>query len=379
MRNPNARPEIRRIKVQHPTEEPRLHNGYRTDGDTGVKGAKAWDAEAVKASAKWLGRFALLGLGLSIGAALISKVESEYRIHETQIATRPIFDPPGLKYAQVYAPEKDGIRGWVADMVPPPKRAGVKRVLAVGDSLTWGLGVSRTQAWPAQLESMLHNTEVFNLGMCGYDAEQGVSLITHHLDTWKPDLVIWATYPNDLDPTFLMFGAHDKHPVFVGTSIPEPAQFAPEWISLWLVRHSAMFRQIQAAKLSRVLANGYTPAVSDVWYTQQLQALERWSRTTATPVLALAIPDHTQADPERCATFISEKDCRDQKNNYARVTQALRQSGLTWIDGQRLYAASGRPHFMGADRDSGHPLPAGHTVLATGLVDIVRNQMDKRN
>ena len=70
--------------------------------------------------------------------------------------------------------------GWVAGMSPPTKRPGVRRVLAVGDNLTWA-SVRREQAWPAVLERRLTNTEVFNLGMCGYDAEQ-VSLIA----PWAP-------------------------------------------------------------------------------------------------------------------------------------------------------------------------------------------------
>jgi len=333
----------------------------------------------VNVSTKWLGRIVLLGAGIGIAAVLASKVEAEYRVHETAIATRPIFDPPGLKYAQVRPSDRENIRGWVVDMPPPPKRENVKRVLAVGDSLTWGLGVRRQEAWPAQLEGQLRGVEVFNLGMCGYDAEQGISLITHHLESWEADLIIWATYPNDVDPTFLMFGAHDEHPVFVGTSIPEPARMAPEWLSLWLVRNSAMFRQVQAGKLARVLSGGHTPQIPESWYANQLSNLMLWSTKTSTPVIALAIPDHTQAAPDQCASFISEKDCKDQADGYARVSRALSQSGLTWIDGQRIYAASGQPHFMGADRDTGHPLPDGHRVIAQGIAKVVETTLTQRN
>ena len=37
-------------------------------------------------------------------------------------------------------------------MTPPPKKAGLRRIIAVGDSLTWGLGVRLNEAWPAQLD-----------------------------------------------------------------------------------------------------------------------------------------------------------------------------------------------------------------------------------
>ncbi len=337
-----------------------------------VKLLHSWDAQGVSKHSRILGQFALLAVGCAVGALVVQRVESAYRVHEQEIATRPYFDPPGLKYAQTIAPERDGVRGWVAGMVPPKRKPGVRRILAVGDSLTWGLGVTLQQAWPAQLERRLPQTEVFNLGMCGYDAEQGVSLITHHLGEWSPDLIIWATYTNDVDPTFLMFGAHDEHPVFVGTSIPAPARILPEFLSLPLVRYSAMFRQVQAAKLARALASGHTPDVSPQWYADQLAALEAWSEDTKTPVLVLALPDHTQAAPERCTEFISEKDCGDQFKAYARLTTALQQTALRWVDGQQIYASTGRPHFMGADRDTGHPTREGHAVIAAGIATIVR-------
>ena len=59
-----------------------------------------------------LGRASLLVAGLGVGGALLFQQELAYQVHETQIATRPIFDPPGLKYAQIQAPERQ-VRGWV--------------------------------------------------------------------------------------------------------------------------------------------------------------------------------------------------------------------------------------------------------------------------
>jgi lysophospholipase L1-like esterase len=318
----------------------------------------------------WLGRSALLVLGLSAGGGLLYRAELSYRVHETQIATRPVFDPPGLKYAQITGPGRY-TRGWVVGMTPPPARPEAKRIIAVGDSLTWGLGVAEAETWPAQLMSAVPGTEVYNLGMCGYDVEQGVSLIRSKLQAWKPDLVIYAHYTNDVDPTFLMFGAHDKHPVFVGTSIPAQARLLPEAPSLWLARHSAWFRQVQAAQLARVLASGVTPERPSDWYPSQLSALRAWSETTHIPVLVLALPDHTQADPSRCTEFIAAKDCSDQVASYAQIAAALEHSGLDWVDGQAIYAASGQPHFMGNGTDTGHPSPEGHRVIAQGLAPHV--------
>ena len=52
------------------------------------------------------------------------------------------------------------------------RREGLKRIVAVGDSITWGCEASDpdTKSWPARLMSMLNDTnkyEVVNLGLSG--------------------------------------------------------------------------------------------------------------------------------------------------------------------------------------------------------------------
>ena len=131
----------------------------------------------------------------------------------------------------------------------------------------------------------------------------------------------------------------------------------------------------ECGPLARVLSGGHTPVAPDGWYEDQLAALSAWSTATKTPVVALALPDHTQANPTQCTQYISEKDCTDQANAYRRIVDALGRSGLQWVDGQRIYQASGRPHFMGADRDTGHPTAEGHRVLASGLAPLVRAKL----
>ena len=79
-------------------------------------------------------------------------------------------------------------------------------------------------------------TEVINLAICGWDAEQVVTLITEILPAWQPDMVIWGSFPNDPNPTYLMWGAKEKVPIFVGTAIPDGVEVLPESISLGLTR-----------------------------------------------------------------------------------------------------------------------------------------------
>jgi hypothetical protein len=333
-----------------------------------------------------LGRLFLLSSGLAIGAGIFAVVENRYLRHEQQLISRPVFDPPGIKYAYSSALEVGKIRGWVAGMQPPPRRPGTARIIALGDSVTYGLGTRAEDAWPAALERQVGDVvdvEVFNLAMCGWDAEQSVSLAIHELPRWQPDLVVWATYTNDVLPTYLMWAATDEHPVFVGTSIPESVGVLPEAADLWLARRSAIYRLFLANRMARAKKAGLQLGPRVDWYERQLSELAQWSKTTDTPVLVLALPAHTQADPAQCPAVVNEHDCRLQAEGYRTITQTLSRSGLDWIDGQAIYAATGRPHFMiqpgaaagpGAwDNDAEHPTAAGHAALAAGITtEVVR-------
>ena len=330
---------------------------------------------------KWCLRLGLLGGGIAASVAMLGSLDQAYLVHESAINTRPVFTPYGVKYAYSKPPEPGRVRGWVAGMEAPPKIAGKKRIIALGDSVTFGLGVQSTDAWPAVLESRLGDVEVFNLAMCGWDIEQSVSLATGELEAWQPDLVIWGNFPNDVLPSFLMWGAHDEHPVFVGTSVPRGVGTFSETVDLLLARQFAMYRQWLAARMARAVTRGLTPSAKPGWYQDQLQRLRSWANETNIPVLIMTIPAHTQAKPETCADFIQEHDCLKQAERYRVIVEAASRSGLPWIDGQRAYAASGRPNFMlqpgdrpgpGAwENDAEHPTSAGHRALVAGMLTEV--------
>jgi acyl-CoA thioesterase I len=85
-------------------------------------------------------------------------------------------------------------------MVVLPVRAETKTLLALGDSLTAGLGLDPAQAFPAQLEAALiargHDVVVMNAGVSGDTAAQGAA----RLD--------WAL-TEDVDGVLVELGAND--------------------------------------------------------------------------------------------------------------------------------------------------------------------------
>jgi hypothetical protein len=69
------------------------------------------------------------------------------------------------------------------------------RVLALGDSHTFGYGVDGEQAWPAVLEAMLARVAVSNGGICGSGIAATESWLPDALGAARPQVVILAVSP----------------------------------------------------------------------------------------------------------------------------------------------------------------------------------------
>jgi acyl-CoA thioesterase-1 len=100
------------------------------------------------------------------------------------------------------------------DAVPKsavPKQIVRKTIVAVGDSLTAGLGVDESEAYPTQLQRKLagdgYYFNVVNAGVSGETSSGALSRIEWVISTLKPDIIILETGANDglrgIDPDIL--------------------------------------------------------------------------------------------------------------------------------------------------------------------------------
>lgn len=71
-----------------------------------------------------------------------------------------------------------------------------RRILLIGDSCTYGYGVSTPETYAVVLESLLDSVDVVNLGVPGYTSYQGARLLEGAFDL-QPDLVVAAFGFND--------------------------------------------------------------------------------------------------------------------------------------------------------------------------------------
>ncbi len=78
------------------------------------------------------------------------------------------------------------------------KTEGIKRIVVLGDSFTWGFGVNNDEIYTERLESILPNTEVINLGVTAYQLWQEIIYLKREGIKYHPDIVIVGFSLNDI-------------------------------------------------------------------------------------------------------------------------------------------------------------------------------------
>jgi len=107
-------------------------------------------------------------------------------------------DVRGQKHLWEYYLNQDGMRG------PEVLEKGARvRILAIGDSRTFGVYVQDSESWPAQLQQLLDpdgtNIDVLNGGVPGSTAMQGYGLLVRERLKLQPDVVVVTFGYNDGD------------------------------------------------------------------------------------------------------------------------------------------------------------------------------------
>ena len=161
------------------------------------------------------GLFRLLGLGNPASSddfIFRWTPSSPFRVHEDpeiQVALKPSFQG-----AMVYERALDhevfkrvplhisrlGLRGPDRPQTPP---RGTTRILALGDSFTFGQGVGDTETYPAVLERLLASRgayDVLNAGVPTWNLQQEVRWLELNGERLEPTIITLGFFVNDLEP-----------------------------------------------------------------------------------------------------------------------------------------------------------------------------------
>lgn len=128
------------------------------------------------------------------------------------------------------------------------KPKGVYRIVALGDSLTYGLYVNTADNWTELLEDKLNSQlkckkyqkiEVINLGVYAYDLQYEVERYRLRGQKYNPDLVIWFLIENDSNEiTELMLPKVDKYT----KEVEKKGEYQEKWKDLGIFYAPAWFR-----------------------------------------------------------------------------------------------------------------------------------------
>jgi lysophospholipase L1-like esterase len=108
---------------------------------------------------------------------------------------RPNINHRSRRFGVTYTTNSRGLRDREHSLERSP---GLRRIVVVGDSFTWGYGVHVQEGFPEILESRMRGTEIVNLGVTAFGLRQEFDYLKLEGVLYRPDIVILALCQNDI-------------------------------------------------------------------------------------------------------------------------------------------------------------------------------------
>lgn len=260
---------------------------------------------------------------------------------------------PSGEYRFHHAHNRHGFRDEEHTLKKP---AGVLRVVALGDSFTYGFGVDYELTFLVRLEARLNATgttpvEVINLAIPRYWPEPERLMLEHYGVRYEPDLVIVGVVPNDLWDTKAGIEGLTVSDGFLVTRQAERVGATVRWLYI----HSYAAR----AFLSRLLRGRPQAAAptdrEEIWKLMQTEyrTMVKLARTTGAPVAFFHIPHRPPWGPGAA-------------DLPRRLEELCHADGCFVIDALPRFQAEDSPRRFYYKND-GHCNAHGHELLAQVL------------
>jgi lysophospholipase L1-like esterase len=314
----------------------------------------------------------LVGLGTAeIGLRVFSPVKYHAPIETPDAEWRTLVhrrsEVPGLLYELVPNVKQDvrgmrietnalGLRGPETTREKP---AGVVRIAALGDSVTFGYGVAGSEAWPAVLGQLLNERaagrrryEVLNFGTSGYSTRDEAAVLEHKALAMEPDLVLVGYFLND--PDFEPY--QQLHRYFRGGA----------W---WQLSHVARLVararfDARRQRLGRGDLYRYYHAPDEPSWESVLTAFDAMRAATGRAnvrVLVVIFPPYAGFESWERYGY---------RDVHAQVRQAAEQRGFEVLDLVDAWAARGETKDA-VRLDNEHPNAWGHRIAAEAVLELL--------
>lgn len=256
----------------------------------------------------------------------------------------------------VTRPAATNALGWRDPERTYAKPRGVKRVVALGDSFTFGADVDDGERFTDQLRQRMPGLDVVNLGVAGYGTDQELLVLEHEAFRYEPDaIVLTVCVLNDLDdigyerlysypkPTFRLDGGQ------LGLRPPRAT-----W-GLRLRNHSYLVETL-VQKLANedqhpVRAEDFQPGDAEPLFAALVQRFLRVAASRHVPVVAVVAHAPTDYDP-------------DDGARAAIVRRVLTAAAVPHIDVREVFA----PHSTHPDQELFSPVGRHWNARGNGYV-----------
>ncbi len=252
------------------------------------------------------------------------------------------------------------------------RRRGVRRVIALGDSFTWGDKLASVDsAWPAQLERRLATdgtpTEVVNLAQRGWTTANEAEMLRRLGWQFEPDLVVWQFFVNDPYPSGADFARDGEQ---WRRLLPARLRQGPAGASAILYLLERTYNTaLRGTDAAGVYAPLYQPE-SEGWrqFTAALADAADSATGRKVPIVFVLWPAYVPG------TWTAET--YPLRSQYAQVAQAARAAGLHVLDLTPVVAATGGDwrRWWALPWDS-HPNAEAHGNAADAIARFVRDSV----
>ena len=335
---------------------------------------------AILAAGRKIAPAAILGNLLALGAGLLVMLAlgeialrviglghpyySAPELYRRSDDPRVLFEPrPGFDGFSEGVWLTTNSRGLRERELPLAKPSGTRRVVFVGDSVTFGAGVEDDEPFPRLLEADVNAStagpiETVNTGVVGYNTVQELARLEQAGLPYQPDVVVLTFVVNDLLETFSIFD-HQYEPtgLLAGPKI-------------WLRRNSHLYRFVQqmywrlGQELRRAREGPTEPLRKRDRVDERLATLAEMVRTTRTSgasFLLVLYPDNL-GDPVSPGPSGERLTVREELERFAAREQVPLFDLTTALGDVRDPRA--RQYRL---REDPHPSPEGHRVIADAL------------